>query len=302
MLLSALPDYVSLNEHGRRRVKTTTEYTYTVTCRRLVDYFGDVDVESIATSDLLDFQEWLDGRDITVVTKNTYKRTVRAMWNYLKSRKVNVCDPTGLFEMSKEPRGNKAISERNGIRMLAYSGIRETALIMLVEDSGRRRGGMANLKISDLNFFDDDEDGSWGVVGRTVEKGDKPQILLAGHEAVMALKTWLHIRKLLLDQLKVKDHGFVFVNLHDGSPMTPDNMTAAVSRLRQKAGVPADQPAGLHSRRHRRAKELLKVLSLPEVRDILGHEEASTTADMYVTNDEDDLVKAFFGRGRQKTK
>ena len=49
-------------------------------------------------------------------------------------------------------------------------------------------------------------------------------------------------------------------------------------------------------------KLLKKVLSLPEVRDILGHEEAATTADMYVVNDEDDLVAAFFTRGKPKKK
>jgi integrase len=183
--------------------------------------------------------------------------------------------------------------------MLAYSGLRETALLMLAEDSARRRGGLANLKISELNFFEDD-DGEYGVVGRTIEKGEKPQILLAGHEAVMALKAWLYVRKQFLELLKVRDHGYVFINLHDGSPLTPDNMTRAVSRLRQRAGVPADQPAGLHSRRHRRAKELLKVLDLPTVRDILGHEEASTTADMYAVNGEEELVDAFFNRARKK--
>lgn len=299
MLLSDVPDFCYHNEHSRPRVSVATLATYHNTVKRLIDLFGDVDVESLEEADLLDFEEWLANRDISHVTQNTYKRTARAILNYLRKSGIQVVDPTGLFTMSKEPRGAKAISKRNAIRMLAYSGIRETALLMLVDDSARRRGGMANLKISDLNFFED-EDGSPCVIGHTIEKGDKPQILLAGKEAVLALQVWLHIRGLYLAQLKIKDHGYVFINLHDGSPLTPNNMTSAVSRLRQKAGIPAHQPAGLHSRRHRRAKELLKVLSLPEVRDLLGHAEAATTADIYAVNGEEELAAAFFERVKKK--
>lgn len=296
MQLGEIAHFCAHGQYGRARVSAETFRSYRIAVARLVEYFGDVEVESLTTSDMLDWQEWLDNRDASsVTTDNSYKRTIRAIWNLLRSRGVQVCDTDGIWRFRKQARGVKSISQRNYYRMAAFSGIRETLMLILANQSARRRGGLARLQVTDLHFITHDN-GREGVVGHTIEKGDKPQLLLADEEAVWALKLWLDIRENFLKHHKVDDHGYLFINLMDGSPLSEQAMSQAIWRLKERAGIPADQPASLHAQRHYRAKELLKALSLPEVRDILGHEDASTTANMYAVNGEQELIDAFFKR------
>lgn len=308
MKLSQIVDYCTHEGNGRRRVSISTQQLYEVVASRLIEYFETdrIEVENITADDLLEWEEWLDARATAgTVTTNTYKRVCRAMWNHMRQPRtknkrpdklrhpLNVINPSHLFTFAHETKGVKSISKKNAVRMLAFSGIRETALLLLAEDSARRRGGLARLHVDNMRIFED-EDGELCLVGTTTEKGEKPQIVLGGEEVAMAMQVWLYIREMHLQWLKVKDHGYVFINLQDGSPMSPDLMGQQVRRLRQSAGIPKDEPANLHSFRHKRAKELLKLLSLPEVRDILGHAEASTTADIYAVNGEEELISAFF--------
>lgn len=302
MLLAELADCYVRDEHGRLRVAEATAYRYRVTGARLVEFFGDVDMVTVTAAGLIEWQRWLESRPGSgVVTVNGYKRDARAMWNEMRRRGLDVCATDGIWSFKKEPRGVRSIKPEFAWKLLAFSGIRDTVILLLVDDSARRRGGLANLQLCDLRIFQDDED-EWCVVGRTIEKGEKPQLLLAGEIPALALRVWLYIRENYLQALGVEDHGYVFINLRDGSPLSPHAFTQNVWRLRQKAQIPQDEPASLHKFRHKRAKELLKLLSLPEVRDILGHEEASTTADMYAVNGEDELIEAFFKRGRRREK
>ena len=296
MLLEDVAHFCAHNEYDRPRVSAETYRSYRIAVARLIEFFGDVEVESISTSDLLDWQEWLDERPASSpTTDNSYKRTIRACWNFMRSRDIAVCNTDGIWRFRKIQRGVKSISRRNYFRMMAFSGIRETLMLILANQSARRRGGLARLQVDDLKFITFDN-GREGVVGHTLEKGEKPQLLLADEEAVWALKLWLHIRENFLQLHKVEDHGYLFINLHDGSPLSEHAMSQSIWRLKERAGIPANEPASLHAQRHYRAKELPKVLSLPEVRDILGHESAGTTANMYAVNGEQELIDAFFSR------
>lgn len=300
LTISGLAGYCGCDEHGRARVAPATLYKYQTTERRLLEFLGDVPAASVSAASLIDWQTWLESRESSgVVTANGYKRDARAMWNLMRQRGLDVCATEGIWRFKKEPKGVKSIKPEYAWKLMAYSGIRDTALLMLADDSARRRGGLANLQLKDLRIFQDDQD-ELCVVARTVEKGEKPQLLLAGEITAMALSVWLHVRENYLQSLGVEDHGYVFIDLKSGAPLSPHAMTQNVWRLRQKAQIPQDEPASLHKFRHKRAKELLQLLSLPEVRDLLGHEEASTTADMYAVNGEDELIAAFFGRGRRK--
>lgn len=302
MFLSEVAKFCSTDQHGKPRVSHETQRIYKSTVGRFIEYFGEeVSVESVQTADLIDWQEWLDARpESGVTTDNTYKRTARALWNYMEKRGVEVCQTNDVWNFRKEERKLNAINQDNAYKMLGFSGIRDTCILTLAFESARRRGGLADLQLKNLRVWYDDESGEYRVVGKVREKGDKPQILLGGHEAGLALEIWLRIRGGLLKTMDVDDHGYVFINLRNGEPLTAQRMTGIVYRIKQKAGIPADEPTHLHSFRHRRAKELLKVLSLPEVRDILGHEESSTTADIYAVNSDEDLINAFFTRGQGK--
>ena len=299
MKISELPEFCSYDEFGQRRVSVSTQQrVYTNAAARLVEFLGDKRVTKLSPADLLTWQDWLDGRGNTVDTRNTYVRTARAMLNYARSRGFVMVDTTGIFKLKQTRHKSKSISEPNAWRLLAATGIRDAAFLMLLWDSGRRRGGLAQLQVDDIKIIFDAAEEEYRLIGRTIEKGEKEQLVLAGHEATMALKVWLTIREGLLQALAVQDHGFVFVNCRNGLPISLGALSAMPGRLAMAAGISTDENTSLHSFRHRAAKDMLKTLSLPEVRDILGHTSAKTTADIYAASDEDELIKRFFDRDK----
>lgn len=301
MNISEIAAFCAHDSRGRLRVsRETYQRVYRTAAARLIEFFEDIPVTVITPADLCDWQEWLGSRGTAVATRNTYARTVRAMWNHLRSRGVPVCDVSGVFKFENEVRGVKSVSSANAWRMLAATGIRDAAIMWLAMDSARRRGGLAGLTLDNCRVIWNDDIQEFYVVGEVLEKGDKPQILLAYHGAAMALSSWLLIREELLRVLKVPDHRFVFVDVRTGAPMSKQTMSGLTIKLAQKAGIPHEEPTNLHSFRHRRAKELLKDLSLAEVRDILGHSSVNTTADIYAVNGKEELIEAFFDRTRRR--
>ena len=301
MNLSDVAYFCAHDGRGRLRVSDETyQRVYRPCVARLIEFFEDVPVTSLTPADLQDWQEWLDSRDTRVATRNTYVRTARSLFNHLSKRGVPVADVSGVFRFRKETKGVKSISSANAWKMLAATGIRDAAILWLAMDSARRRGGLADLRLDNVAVIWNADIEEFYVVGEVTEKGDKPQVLMAYHGAAMALNAWLLIREELLHALRVPDHGYVFVDTRTGAPLSKQTMSGLTSKIAQRAGIPAHEPTNLHSFRHRRAKELLKDLSITEVRDILGHENIKTTADQYAVNGQKELVDAFFNRTRRK--
>lgn len=301
MNLSEIPSFAAHDAHGRLRVSEETyQRIYRPCVARLIEFFEDIPVTDITQSDLADWQGWLGSRGTAVATRNTYARTARALWNHLKSRGVPVCDVTGVFVFESTQKGVKSVSSANAWKMLAATGIRDAAILWLAMDSARRRGGLAGLTLDNCRVIWNDDLKEYYVVGEVIEKGNKPQILLAYHGAAMALNAWLVIREELLRVLKIEDHRYIFVDTRTGAPLAKQTMSALTTKIAQKANIPANEPTNLHSFRHAAAKRLLKDLNLAEVRDILGHSSVSTTADIYAVNGKEELMEAFFERTRRK--
>ena len=295
MMLSAITSFCETNRHGRRRFKPATGRAYKTAVYRLIDFFGDIDTADITAADLADFQEWLNSRgESNVVSDNTYKRTIRAAWRYMAKRGEPVCDVTGVFVFKKEMKGVKSISAKNARKMLAFSGIRETAIILMANESACRRGGLASMKVNTTEIRFEEELGEYYILAHVVEKGDKPRAIVGFHRAAMAMQLWLSIRNEFIVDLGIQDHGYVFINLRDGSPLSAHAMSANNGRIKQKANIPKSEPCSLHAHRHHRAKELLKRHSLDFVADVLGHEDISTTANQYTTRGEEEVLAELF--------
>lgn len=299
--ISNIAAFCAHNQHGKLQVSESTfKHSYKATQARLLDFFGDISVANIEPIELIDWQDWLNDRCKSVATRNSYVRTARSFWNQLRRRGVPVCDTTDVFSIRRESKGVKSITTDNAYKMLAFSGIRNTAILWLAMDSGRRRGGLVNLKIEDVKIIYDEEDQEFRVIGHVREKGDKPQLLLAGHEAAMALQLWLHLREKLMKILRVYDDGYVFVNLKTGKQLTPETFTDIAKRIKHAAQIPGDVSANLHAFRHRWAKEAIKKYKdIPFVRDILGHASAQTTLDIYAVNGEEELIDQFFDKRKK---
>lgn len=295
MLLSDVATFCSTNKNGRSRVKPGTVNMYKTAVSRLLSFFDDTPVEDITVEDLADWQKWLDANGETnVVTDNTYKRTVRSLWRYMQKQGLAVCDVAGVFDFKKEIKGVKSISAKNANKMLAYSGIRETAIILMANESACRRGGLASMKVNTTRIWFEDELKEYVVMSYVTEKGEKPRVVVGFHRAALAMQLWISIRDAFMQDLGIRDHGYVFINLKDGSPLSAHAMSANNSRIKQKANIPKAEPCNLHAHRHHRAKELLKVHSLDFVRDVLGHESIETTAQQYAVRGEEEVMAELF--------
>ena len=255
-----------------------------------------MDVTAVTPLMLDNWQKWVDKKDIAIESANGYKRVARTLWNRLAHRGVvEERLPVRFWNFRKPRRKNKACSQNTFVHMLANSGVRNAALLYLVADSARRRGGVIDLNLDRLKIWFDEDDKEYCMVANVTEKGNKPQLFVAGHEACLALQAWLWIRKQLLDELGVKDHGYVFINLRTGARLAPESITRIAMITKRAANIPEEEPAGLHSFRHKKIKELIKKLDWAMVRDIAGHEQVSTTFDVYGRNTDDEMAAAFFG-------
>jgi site-specific recombinase XerD len=299
MRLSLIANYCAADPSGRPRVSGQTKAGYKTVQKHLLEFLGDIEVEEVTKADLEDWQSWLESRaESNVVSDNTYKRTARALWRYMKKRELAVCDTGGVFQFRKELKGVKSISIRNAQRMLAFTGIRETAIILMANESACRRGGLASMRKSLTKIWYDERLGEYCLAAQVVEKGDKPRWVFGYHDSALAMMLWLKIRNGFMQSMGFPENDYVFINLRNGEPLRVSAISSNNARIKQKANIPADEHCNLHAHRHFRAKELLKQLSLDEVSDLLGHEDINTTA-IYTERSDLELAEVFF-RSRKK--
>ena len=299
--LSSIASFVAHDDRGRLRVsKSTYKSTYQAAAGQLINYFGNLSVSDITEDDLYDWMCHLDDRvdnkEIAIPTRNSYIRGVKSMWSHMHKRGVKVCIAREVLKFRKELKTVKSVKHSDAYLALAFANPRDESLIRLALESGRRRGGLCNLHLDDFTIVFDEEILEYRVIGKTIEKGNKEQILFAKHHAAIALMNWLEIRGKIMRHMRVPEHGRVFINLKTGQPLAVDSLSQIMKELKRKAHLPQNAIMRLHGLRHTAAQDMLKYMSLPDVSAILGHEETSTTADIYCIKDPEQLADAFFKR------
>ena len=150
---------------------------------------------------------------------------------------------------------------------------RNLALILLMVDSGLRRGEALDLKLDDV-FLDEQR---VRVFGKCRKERDVP----LGDASTRALGEWLAVRPFSLsDKVFLTD---------EGTPFQPAGVQSLFARLQARLRLPRLYP---HLLRHTFAEIYLKhVRDVKSLQQILGHSKASTTLDLYVAHNFDDLLK-----------
>ncbi len=148
---------------------------------------------------------------------------------------------------------------------------RNLALLMLMVNNGLRRGEMLGLTIDNV-YLDENRI-------RVTGKGRKDRDVPLGEASSAALRDWLAIRPVSLVEN-------VFLNA-DGSPFQSAGVRSLFLRLQVHLGLKRLYP---HLLRHTFAKLYLKrVRDVKSLQQILGHSKSSTTLDLYVEYNFDDL-------------
>ena len=198
-------------------------------------------------------------------------------------------DISADLTMPKLPRqGRKGISEANLTAILeaAKGSLRDYALLRFLESTGVRRGGIEDLRLSDLDLDNPDERLRRRATVR--EKGEKERTVIMSREALRALLVWLEARPDV-----PYDH--VFLGHSPGQPwhdLSVEGISGILSRYPRRLGiVGACSP---HQWRHRWAHHRLhKGMELSQVSQLLGHEDVAITVRFYGQFTVDQLQEAY---------
>lgn len=150
---------------------------------------------------------------------------------------------------------------------------RNLALLLLMVNNGLRRGEVLGLTLDRVHLAEN----RILVTG----KGRKDRDVPLGESSALALRNWLAVRPASLTDC-------VFINV-DGSPFKPAGVRSLLQRLQIGVGLKKLYP---HLLRHTFAKLYLgRVRDVKSLQNILGHSKSSTTLDLYVEYDFQDLER-----------
>lgn len=286
---------------------------------RFVELYGENNpISEVTTLDLLTWKSTLAERDVLYGnlpfrypvnshlaphTIHSHIRSVRRFFRWLWKQGVleeNLGECLDLPRLPKSSR--KGIGERDRQRIMAAAqrladggdiyAVRDVAIMHLLESSGVRRGGLANLLISDLDLENPDPRLRRRITVR--EKGGAERLVLVTEGALQAIVDWLAFRP------RAKDN-HVFVGARPGEPwraLTPGGISQILQRYREALNI--EGRTSPHQWRHRWAKKKLQDgLDLTQVSQLMGHSSVVVTSEYYAQFTLDELQDAYDGTHRK---
>lgn len=278
MLLSEAIERLIIETKFANRSKATVQF-YKRRLRPLLEFLGDVPIETITRHDLLRFIAYLRDREtlyddhpireaieqaLSIATINGFIRAVRRLFHYLEEEGLISNNPARklrrIKDGAKEPRG---IEREDFLALLKTTcagtdlDLRDRASLFVLFDTGCRIGGLCGIKLEDI-FFDR------GLL-RLTEKGSKTRYVPFLPITAQALRAWLEVRP--------QNRGdYLFVGLAPNSRgrLTDSGVRQMLKRRAEEAGVTGR--VNPHSFRHNFAREyLLDGGDMATASDLMGH-------------------------------
>lgn len=211
-------------------------------------------------------------------TKNTISRkisSIRSFYKYLARCEYISYNP---FSLTKGPKKDKLLPKFlyyneledlfNACDMDSLYGVRDRLILEMLYATGMRVGELENIKISDINFYDN----SIKVMG----KGSKERIVYFGSYAREILDIYLDLRE--------DNSPYLFIN-RNKQRLTSRGVRYILNKIITKASL--DLKITPHMLRHSFATHMLNEgCDLLSVQELLGHESLrATQVYTHVTND-----------------
>lgn len=254
--------------------------------KRLMAFAGWVEktkpIKKISESDLLKYYAELETR-VSSDTTHGHIRILKKFFRFLHDRemiKTNIAKNLKMPRLAK--RARKGISDKNVMLILnaAKSNTRDYAVLNFLESTSARRGGVANLKLSDLNL---DKPEPYCRRVTIFEKGKKDRTVIMSRECLNALKKYIKSRD--------SNSEYVFI-AQDGKPLTVWGITEILERYKRRLKI--NEPVSPHQWRHRWCrKRIQEQMPLKQVSQLAGHASIQVTADFYGTFAIDELAEAY---------
>lgn len=290
------------------RSKATIKF-YSNRLPSLIKTLGDRDISDISLDDLRLWRSKLSKRTVkyeghkyrpevqgglSPYTINQYVRCARRFFNWLFEDGKLDKNPALRLELPPKPDlPRKGISETDLLKIIAAakeSSVRDLAIVLFLADTGCRVGGLANLKIENIDL-----DHNRATVYEKGKGGNaKKRIVFYGDRTAYALSSLITQRPsdeeidqkareyLLLSLIKCK--GFY-------KKLSEEGIYRMLKRLAQKWGI--EKGFNPHNFRHAAIRGwLANGMPLSLASQLAGHSSVTVTADIYGTANEEELYRA----------
>jgi integrase/recombinase XerD len=217
------------------------------------------------------------GRLLDTETKHTFVTAVRAFVNFLSAEGLlpegvarRVPFPRRTVKVLRVPTDAEVVAMLRAARGSRYPR-RDTALVLLLLDSGCRAAEIAKLRRRDVTLTPDEA--FIFVHG----KGRREREVALGKQAALAVQKYLSRERPRLAKLAPPAPDDAVFLLRGGKPLTAAALTELLYRLRDAAGLPKDTPINAHRWRHLSAVKGVQADGVYMVSRRLGHANVRTT-------------------------
>ncbi|HAE59733.1 MAG TPA: hypothetical protein DCG54_09595 [Anaerolineae bacterium] len=254
----------------------------------------DLKLSDLTKRHLIDWWRALEARTqadpptLTPDTMHGYVRAARKILSWLYDSHLIVDDLLKYVQLPTLPeRQRKGVRDDVVISIIeATAGnLRDRAIILFMESTGARRGGVSSLRLDDLNTTASPPYNRRATVH---EKGKKAREVFMSLAAFEALVAYLAIRP------KSKSD-FVFLDQRpqrQNNGLKPGAINQMIARYKRALGITGT--CSPHQWRHRFCRRLLKRrLPLSTAQQLLGHKNINVTASIYGNLLVDELQEAF---------
>jgi integrase/recombinase XerD len=257
----------------------------------LLDWFGgERDIRSVTLAELNDWFTALSERryrwrdhpftpeanvGLSSATLHGYGRAVKTFWRFCGRSQIVTSDPTAFLELPPLPELPPVEVTDNEIRLLIRSREqhaeskliyrRDLAIIRFLAFTGVRVGGLAGLRMHDLNLRQ-----RWAQVREKGRGGQQKARFVVFDSGTSAI-----VRDYLVLSQRQSATDYVFLS-DDRRPLTTAGVRCMLRSASEKAGL--DRVVTPHMFRHRFAMEVLRRGGdVKFAQEFLGHEDVKTT-------------------------
>jgi len=193
--------------------------------------------------------------------------SLKSFFNFLYRKNIIKTNPILLLHSPKVPKRlpnfltvEETLKIIDSVDGKGWLSLRDKAILEVLYSTGIRVGELVNLKIQDINFFEE--------MIKVKGKGERERIVPVGKPALNALIDYLEKRPF-------KNERYVFLNKY-GKKITERSVERIVKKYQKIAGI--EKEITPHTFRHSFATHLLdRGADLRSVQEFLGHKRITTT-------------------------
>ena len=281
-VMLAIASFLKVALQGRSE---QTKEWYRSRLRLLARFLGETRfLFDVLEMDLIDWRESIERQGLSAHTIHGYIRAARRLFRWLYKRGMISADIAGELRLPSLPRrGRSGITDEHAVLILEEAkrwSVRDYAMLLFCASTNARRGGVAALRMADLNLSADEP------LCRRVqvfEKGQRERTVVMDSDTLSALRAWVAVRPPGCEQ--------VFVTA-EGKPLRVASVSKVIDRYKARLGIRGR--CSPHQWRHRWFRRMLSNrMPLPLAAQLGGHESVELTFEYYGQFAVDELQEAY---------